>query len=118
MTDLSTTNLKRLLAEERSNPPEMQWTYKGAAASSIHHDYPSKHEELEVVRVGMELSPLALAAAAPDLAREVLRMREQIKGLILAMETKAANNEWQDPATIASYLKEIVLGDHDDQPEH
>ena len=41
-------------------------------------------------------------------------MREYVKGLILAMETKAANNEWQDPATIASYLKEIVLGDHDE----
>ena len=114
MTDLSTGNLKHLLAEQQSSLPSIQWTYKGRAANGIHRDYPSKHEELEVVRVGMELSPLALAAAAPDLAREVLRMREQIKGLILAMETKAANNEWQDPATIASYLKEIVLGDHDD----
>ena len=92
----------------------MQWTYKGAAAGSIHHDYPSKHEELEVVRAAMELSPLALAAAAPDLAEEVIRLREHVKGLALAMETKAANNEWQDPATIASFLKEIVLGGRDE----
>lgn len=114
MTDLSTSNLKRLLAEQQSSLPSIQWTYKGGAANGIHRDYPSKHEELEVVRAAMELSPLALAAAAPDLAEEVIRLREHVKGLALAMETKAANNEWQSPATIASYLKEIVLGDHDE----
>lgn len=112
MTDLSTTNLRRLLAEERSNLPEMQWTYKGAASSSIYHDYPSKHEEIYGLRAEMEVSQLV--ALDTEIAREALRMREQIKGLILAMETKAANNEWQDPATIASYLKEIVLGDTND----
>ena len=114
MTDLSTSNLKRLLAEQQSSLPSIQWTYKGGAANGIHRDYPSKHEELEVVRAAMELSPLALAAAAPDLAEEVIRLREHVKGLALAMETKAANNEWQDPATIASFLKEIVLGGRDE----
>ncbi|WP_412100189.1 hypothetical protein [Corynebacterium aurimucosum] len=112
MTDLSIDLLKRLLAEERRNLPEMQWTYKGADASSIHHDYPSKHEEIYGVKAEMEVirhSPLT-----PALAEEAIRLRGRIEGLILEMETKAANNEWQDPATIASYLKEIVLGDHDD----
>lgn len=109
MTDLSTANLERLLAEERKNQLALQWTYKGAAASSIYHDYPSKHEEIYALKAEMELSQLV--ALDTEIAREALRMREQVKGLILAMETKAANNEWQDPATIASYLKEIVLGD-------
>ena len=112
MTDLSTSNLKHLLAEERKNQLALQWTYKGAAASSIHHEYPSKHEEIYGLKAEMELSQLV--ALDTEIAREALRMREQVKGLILAMETKAANNEWQDPATIASYLKEIVLGDTND----
>ena len=112
MTDLSTTHLKRLLAEERRNLPEMRWTYKGAAASSIHHDYPSKHEELYGVKAEMEVS--RHSPLTPAFAEEVIRLRGLIEGLILEMETKAANNEWQDPATIASYLKEIVLGDHDE----
>ena len=55
-----------------------------------------------------------LAAHTPELAQEVIRLREQVKGLILAMETKASNNEQQNPAIIASYLKEIVLGDTND----
>ena len=50
----------------------------------------------------------------PALAEEAIRLRGRIEGLILEMETKAANNEWQDPSIIASYLKEIVLGDHDE----
>lgn len=112
MTDLSTTNLKRLLAEERRSLPSMQWTYKGAAASSIHHDYPSKHEELYGVKAEMEVS--RHSPLTPALAEEAIRLRGRIEGLILEMETKAANNEWQDPATIASYLKEIILGDNND----
>lgn len=54
---------------------------------------------------------LRLAAAAPQLAQEVIHLREQVKGLILAMETKAATGESQSPAVIAGYLKEKVLGE-------
>lgn len=112
MTDLSTADLKRLLAGERRGLPEMQWTYKGAAASSIYHDYPSKHEEIYGVKAEMEVS--RHSPLTPALAEEAIRLRGRIEGLILEMETKAANNEWQDPATIASYLKEKVLGEHDE----
>ena len=54
MTDLSIDHLKHLLAEERRRLPKARWTYKGADASSIHHDYPSKHEEIYGVREEME----------------------------------------------------------------
>lgn len=47
-----------------------------------------------------------------DLAQEVIRLRGEIKGLIAAMEVKAATGESQAPAIIAGYLKEIVLGEH------
>ena len=52
-----------------------------------------------------------LAAHAPELAQEVIRLREHIEGLITAMEEKAATGESQSPAIIAGYLKEIVLGE-------
>lgn len=123
MTDLSTSNLKHLLAEQQSSLPSIQWTYKGGAANGIHRDYPSKHEELEVVRVGMELSPLALAAAAPDIAREVLRMREEL--IAWANDEARAHNALVKQAqetgsagivstheTIYNRIIEI-LGDHD-----
>lgn len=116
MTDLSTTNLQHLLAEATPGP----WEY-------ITGDSPDGrcigNPGSMTMCIGVDANghgsscsdhDLTLAAAAPDLAQEALRMREYVKGLILAMETKAANNEWQDPATIASYLKEIVLGDHDE----
>lgn len=109
MTDLSIDHLKHLLAEERRRLPEMKWTYKGVDASSIYHDYPSKHEEIYGVREEMEVS--RYSPLTPALAEEAIRLRGRIEGLILEMETKAANNEWQDPSIIASYLKEKVLGE-------
>lgn len=117
MTDLSTSNLKHLLAEQQSSLPSIQWTYKGGAANGIHRDYPSKHEELEVVRVGMELSPLALAAAAPDIAREVLRMREALHDLSEVWEAVSVNPartpaEQNLAAAVVAHIDEI-LGDHD-----
>lgn len=49
-----------------------------------------------------------------ELAQEVIRLRGEIKGLITAMEIKAASGGSQSPAAIVSYLKEAVLGDHDE----
>lgn len=122
MTDLSTSNLKRLLAEERRNPPEIRWTYKGADASSIHHDYPSKHEELYGVKVEMEVS--RLSPPCPDLAQEVLRMREEL--IDWANDEARAHNALVKRAqeaggagiitthkTIYNRILEI-LGDHDE----
>lgn len=57
---------------------------------------------------------LQLAALAPQLACELFRQRREIRVLITTMEDKAAIGESQAPAIIADYLKEKVLGDHDE----
>lgn len=113
MTDLSTTSLKRLLAEERRRLPTMQWTYKGADASSIHHDYPSKHEELYGVKAEMEVSPLA--AAAPELARELIILRYALEDVIeiwkyVSTDPKRTPIEQNLAAKVVEHLNE-VLGD-------
>ena len=46
-----------------------------------------------------------------DLAKEILRMRENVEGLIIAMEKRSVTAEPQNPDTIAGYLREIVLGE-------
>lgn len=48
-----------------------------------------------------------------DLAKEILRMRENTEGLIIAMEKRSVTAEPQNPDTIAGYLREIVLGEND-----
>lgn len=47
-----------------------------------------------------------------DLAQEILRMRENVEGLIIAMEKRSVTAEPQNPDTIAGYLREIVLGEN------
>lgn len=114
MTDLTTMHLKCLLEQATPGP----WEYEG----------PQFQEITTLDQDGLEQSVISLdryseketcnrpadmnlAAHAPELAEEVIRLREQVKGLILAMETKAATGESQSPAIIAGYLKEIVLGE-------
>ncbi|MDK4269266.1 hypothetical protein [Corynebacterium accolens] len=118
MSDLTTANLKQLLDQATPGPWESSASEYGVPEgwdeywlalhmgytrlSTMERDDPPPEEAY---------ASLDLAALAPELAQEVLRLREQIKGLIRAMEAKAANNERQDPATIAGYLKEITLGE-------
>lgn len=114
MTDLSTTNLQRLL-EQATPGPWVRHPHHPRMLCNLERRF-AVHAEL--ARTGAEPEPedvanTELIALAPPLAEEVVRLRGRIEGIILAMETKAANNEWQDPATIASYLKEIVLGGDD-----
>lgn len=47
-----------------------------------------------------------------DLAKEILRIRENVEGLIIAMEKRSITAEPQNPDTIAGYLREIVLGEN------
>ena len=106
MTDLSTANLKRLLDEATPGP----WKHDDEVGEILGAYY-EKNGIGYIPSVGYADDYNAdLIAIAPELAEEVLRMREHVKDLIMAMETKAANNERQDPATIARYLKEIILG--------
>ena len=95
MTDLTTTHLQHLLNQATPGPWTVIETYPDGAPrpdtsrqiGSADGEYLGIMHELDV----------HLAAAAPQLAQEVIRLREQVKGLILAMETKASNNEQQTP---------------------
>lgn len=113
MTDLITTHLKHLLDRATPGP----WTVKENKWDEIIIGNRAGHARAlgEQVRflfeAGHPEADTELAALAPQLAEEVIRQRGEIKGLITAMEVKAATGESQSPATIAGYLKEIVLGE-------
>lgn len=125
MTDLTTTHLKHLL--DQSTPGPWKFDEKQEWEHVAGPEYPPMLTYLEHIVEDsdgkclfgnsndkfLEDYPgnLPLAALAPQLAEEVIRLRGEIKGLILAMEIKAASGGSQSPAAIVSYLKEIVLGD-------
>lgn len=101
-----TTHLKHLLDQATPGP----WEARDSDCITSEHGEVLWNTD-QAVDWNRNDHDVNLAAHAPELAQEVIRLREQVKGLILAMETKASNNEQQNPAIIASYLKEIVLGD-------
>lgn len=114
MPDLTTTYLKCLLEQTTPGP----WEYEGSQFQEI---TALDDAELEQPVISLDRytekdlcnrpADMNLAAHAPELAQEVIRLREHIEGLITAMEEKAATGESQSPAIIAGYLKEIVLGE-------
>lgn len=116
MTDLTTMHLKCLLEQATPGP----WEYMpGEAIDERCIGNPGSMTMcigVEANGAGSSCSDydLELAAAAPALARELIRLRGEIKGLITAMEDKAATGESQSPAVIAGFLKEKVLGDHNE----
>jgi len=107
MPDLTTTHLKHLLDQATPGP----WEARDSDCITSEHGEVLWNTD-QAVDWNRNDHDVNLAAHTPELAQEVIRLREQVKGLILAMETKASNNEQQNPAIIASYLKEIVLGEH------
>lgn len=109
MTDLSTTYLKRLLDQSTPGPWEVGDTDSDAITDQNGDGVLWNADQ--AVGWSHRDEDVSLAALAPELAQEVLRQRGEIKGLITAMEVKAATGESQSPATIAGYLKEIVLGE-------
>lgn len=114
MTDLTTTYLKCLLEQTTLGP----WEYEGSQFQEI---TALDDAELEQPVISLDRytekdlcnrpADMNLAAHAPELAEELIRLREHIEGLITAMEDKAATGESQSPAIIAGYLKEKVLGE-------
>ena len=114
MTDLATTHLKCLL--EKSTPGA--WEYEGSQFQEI---TTRDQDGLEQSVISLDRyteketcnrpADMNLAAHAPELAQEVIRLRDHIEDLITAMEDKAATGESQAPAIIAGYLKEIILGE-------
>jgi len=107
MPDLTTTHLKHLLDQATPGP----WEARDSDCITSEHGEVLWNTD-QAVDWNRNDHDVNFAAHTPELAQEVIRLREQVKGLILAMETKASNNEQQNPAIIASYLKEIVLGEH------
>ncbi|GEA42090.1 Uncharacterised protein [Corynebacterium striatum] len=122
MTNLTTSNLKRLLAEASPGPWEALATYDDGAPR------PDTTREMRAAGkyLGIMHTPNAdLAAAAPDLAQEVIRLREELIGW--------ANNEAQAHNTLVKQAQAAgsagiitthktiynrileILGDHDDQ---
>lgn len=119
MIDLTTMHLKCLLAQATPGPWEHELEdgcIMDDLVETLTGCLQTDNGEM-VLGAGLEINyeqeihNLTLAAHAPELAQEVIRLREQVKGLILAMETKAATGESQSPAVIAGYLKEKVLGE-------
>ena len=106
MTELTTTHLKCLLEQASPGP----WEAEDLSFCECCIDV--KAPAGLVCTADMDDAPLI--AHAPELAQEVIRLREYIEGLITAMEVKAATGESLSPAIIAGFLKEIVLGEHDE----
>lgn len=109
MTDLTTAKLKQLLDEATPGPWEV-----GDTNSDVITDQNGDGvlwNADQAVDWSRRDEDVSLAALAPELAQEVIRLRGEIKGLITAMEIKAASGGSQSPAAIVSYLKEIVLGE-------
>lgn len=76
MTDLSTSNLKRLLDEVTPGPWEVRANYEDGDPRP---DTSCQIFSADEKYLGIVHSPHAdLAAAAPELAQEVLRMREEL----------------------------------------
>lgn len=109
MTDLTTTHLKFLLDKATPGP----WKSKDSDCITSEHGEVLWNAD-QAVSWNRNDHDVNLAAAAPQLAQEVINLRGEIKGLITAMEDKAAIGESQSPAVIAGYLKEKVLGETND----
>lgn len=113
MTNLTTAKLKQLLNEATPGPWEVGDTELPDSIASDSGRGVLWNSD-QAVSWCYKDEDVYLAALAPQLAEEVIRLRGEIKGLITAMEVKAATGESQSPATIAGYLKEIVLGETND----
>lgn len=109
MTDLTTTHLKCLL--EKATPGPWEARDPDCITSQNGEVLWNADQAVDWNRNDQDVK---LAAHAPELAQEVIRLRGEIKGLITAMEVKAATGESQSPAIIAGYLEEKVLGEHDE----
>lgn len=119
MNNLSTDNLQQLLDHSTPGP----WTFVEDIADTpsgtqeIGHIVYKKGNELGDWLFGVWDDPvtddypanLPLTALAPELAHEVIRLRNHINSLITTLEGEAAAKPPVSAETIANYLKNIVL---------
>ncbi|WP_144793339.1 hypothetical protein [Corynebacterium singulare] len=116
MTDLSTTNLKRLLDQAAPGPWEARGNYlDGDARPDDSYQMCDAAGDYLGIMHGQGAH---LAAAAPDLAEEVLRMREALHDLSAVWEGVSIDPtrtpaEQQLAAHVVDHIDQI-LGDHDD----
>ena len=106
MTDLTTMHLKCLLAQATPGP----WEARDSDCITSEHGEVLWNAD-QAVDWNRNDHDVDLAAHAPQLAQEVIRLRENIEELITVMEVKAIAGVSQSPGIIAGYLKEIVLGE-------
>lgn len=121
MTDLSTTNLKRLLAETSPGPWEARGYYMDGEPRPD-ETYAMRDAEDEHLGI-MHGQEAHLVALGPELAQEVIRMREELIGWANdeAQAHKALVKRTQEAvgAGIITTHKTIynrildILGDHD-----
>lgn len=132
MPDLTTMHLKCLLEQATPGP----WEYKledgyiMGDLVEILNGWIQTADGKTVLGTGLEINDeqelrnLALAAAAPELAQEVIHLREHFEGLITTMENKAGVSNGRDTLqelivaenlmSAANQIRQILLGDHDD----
>lgn len=125
MTDLTTAHLRHLLAQSTPGPWESYsgvagvpegWDEYWAILQMGHHRLPlrSPHDPLE----DEEYANFDLAAAAPQLAQEVIRLRDALGYLV--EETRLAAENSDDVVVqkrVADAIKTTVAkiqGDHDE----
>ena len=124
MTDLSTTNLKRLLDEAAPGP----WEYVPGEAPDerciVNLDTTTPCIAIVADEAGSDCTDadLTLAAAAPQLAQEVLRMRAELNHMAEDVATidgdpQYSQVEWLFAAFTSMKLRSIIgvrnLGDQD-----
>lgn len=108
MTDLSTTNLKHLLAEATPGPWDARRDY-----SETYHLFDAEDEYLGI----MHDQDAHLTALAPELAQEVLRMRGELTKLQdearYAAKFHATGPKAQRVLDALDATINQILGDHD-----
>lgn len=120
MTDLSTKHIQRLLTEASPGPWEARANYK---EGDPRPDTSCQLFSADEKYLGIVHSPHAdLAALAPDLAQEVLRMRTELTSLVADLTNIHDNPEHSHMECLfalftAMRLRNIIghhnLGDHD-----
>ena len=116
MTDLSTSNLKRLLAETSPGPWEARGYYMDGEPRP---DDSYQMRDAAGDYLGIMYGPDAhLTAMTPDLAQENLRMREALHDLsevweAVSIDPERTPVEQQLAAAVVDHIDQI-LGDQDD----
>lgn len=133
MTDLTTTHLKRLLEQATPSP----WEYKledgyiMGDLVEILNGWIQTGDGETVLGAGLEINDdqelqnLALAALAPELAQEVIRLREELRDLRDQLKKKAEYHSKVELSTDPldgieledNYAEDEIsriLGDHDE----